>query len=324
MNYSFYHPAAHSTIDDTRASALPAPTRTLWLQGDNVATKRQELLDYFIQTYDLYDSLFDCLAHEDAWYKKAIPLRHPLIFYYGHTASFFINKLFAAQQINQRINAQIEAMVAIGVDEMSWDDLDETHYNWPTIGELRAYRQQVKTRVVQFIQDMPLELPISWGSPAWTILMGIEHERIHLETSSVLIRQLPLSVVRSQPRWQHCPHIRHQPNTVPTNQLLPVAAATIQMGKPDSDATYGWDNEYGQREIKLDTFQASKYLVSNAEFLEFVLAGGYQHPQWWSTEGQEWLKFTQADKPTFWQGDIQQTDTLRLRLMTEEIAMPWD
>jgi hypothetical protein len=101
VNYSFYHPAAHSTIDDTRASALPVPTRTLWLQGDNVATKRQELLDYFIQTYDLYDSLFDCLAHEDAWYKKAIPLRHPLIFYYGHTASFFINKLFAAQQINQ-------------------------------------------------------------------------------------------------------------------------------------------------------------------------------------------------------------------------------
>ncbi|MDD2842036.1 MAG: DinB family protein, partial [Tolumonas sp.] len=241
MNNSFHHPAAHSTLDDTQVSALPAPTRTLWLQGDNVATKRQELLDYFIQTYDLYDSLFDCLAHEDAWYKKAIPLRHPLIFYYGHTATFFINKLFAAQQINQRINANIEAMVAIGVDEMSWDDLDETHYNWPTIAELQTYRQQVKTRVMQFIQEMPLELPISWGSPAWTILMGIEHERIHLETSSVLIRQLPLAVVQSQPRWQHCPHIRHQPNTVPTNQLLPVAATTIQMGKPDSDATYGWD-----------------------------------------------------------------------------------
>jgi 5-histidylcysteine sulfoxide synthase/putative 4-mercaptohistidine N1-methyltranferase len=321
---SCHHPAAHTSLDDAQTSALPAPTRTLWLQGDNVATKRQELLDYFIQTYDLYDSLFDCLAHEDAWFKKAISLRHPLIFYYGHTASFFINKLFAAQQINQRINAKIEAMVAIGVDEMSWDDLDETHYNWPTIAELRAYRQQVKTRVIQFIQDMPLELPISWGSPAWTILMGIEHERIHLETSSVLIRQLPLSLVKSQPRWQHCPHARQQPNLVPTNELLPVAATTIQMGKPDSDATYGWDNEYGQREIKLDTFQASKYLVSNAEFIEFVLAGGYQHPEWWSTEGQEWLKFTKANKPTFWQGDIQQPDILRLRLMTEEIAMPWD
>jgi hypothetical protein len=199
VNNSFHHPAAHTTLDDTHASALPVPTRTLWLQGDNVATKRQELLDYFIQTYDLYDSLFDCLAHEDAWFKKAIPLRHPLIFYYGHTATFFINKLFAAQQINQRTNAKIEAMVAIGVDEMSWDDLDETHYNWPSIAELRAYRQQVKTQVIQFIQEMPLELPISWGSPAWTILMGIEHERIHLETSSVLIRQLPLAVVQSQP-----------------------------------------------------------------------------------------------------------------------------
>ena len=169
-------------------------------------------------------------------------------------------------------------MVAIGVDEMSWDDLDETHYNWPSIAELRAYRQQVKTQVIQFIQEMPLELRGAGAVPAWTILMGIEHERIHLETSSVLIRQLPLAVVQSQPRWQHCPHARQQPNLVPTNQLCPSRQPPSKWVKPDSDATYGWDNEYGQREIKLDTFQASKYLVSNAEFLEFVLAGGYQHP----------------------------------------------
>ena len=37
-------------------------------------------------------------------------------------------------------------------------------------------------------------VPIAWESPAWMILMGIEHERIHLETSSVLIRQLDLSL----------------------------------------------------------------------------------------------------------------------------------
>ena len=96
-----------------------SPTRTLWLQGNDVGAKRQELLNYFTQTYDLYDSLFECLACDDAWYKKAIPLRHPLIFYYGHTAAFFINKLLIGRFIQQRIDPLIESTVAIGVDEMS-------------------------------------------------------------------------------------------------------------------------------------------------------------------------------------------------------------
>jgi len=30
--------------------------------------------------------------------------------------------------INKRINPKIESCVAVGVDEMSWDDLNEVHY----------------------------------------------------------------------------------------------------------------------------------------------------------------------------------------------------
>ena len=38
-------------------------------------------------------------------------------------------------------------------------------------------------------------------------MMGIEHERIHLETSSVLIRQLPASMVAKPPKWKYAPAI---------------------------------------------------------------------------------------------------------------------
>lgn len=139
---------------------LPAPTRTPLLTGTDPEHKRRELLAYFCQTFDLYDSLFECLADERAWFNKAIPLRHPLIFYYGHTAAFFVNKLLAARLIEGRLDPRIEAMVAIGVDEMSWDDLDETHYDWPSVSELRAYRGRVRALVVDFIEKMPIELPI--------------------------------------------------------------------------------------------------------------------------------------------------------------------
>jgi hypothetical protein len=66
-------------------------------------------------------------------YVRAEPLRHPLIFYFGHTAVFFINKLILGQYIDHRIHEPFESMFAIGVDEMSWDDLDTCYYNWPTV-----------------------------------------------------------------------------------------------------------------------------------------------------------------------------------------------
>lgn len=53
---------------------------------------------------------------------RADPLRHPLIFYLGHTAAFYVNKLISARILknSERIDSDIEWLVAIGVDEMSW------------------------------------------------------------------------------------------------------------------------------------------------------------------------------------------------------------
>ena len=36
-------------------------------------------------------------------------------------------------------------------------------------------------------------------------MMGIEHERIHIETSSVLIRQLPVDMVTKPEAWVYAP-----------------------------------------------------------------------------------------------------------------------
>ena len=42
---------------------------------------------------------------------------------------------------------------------------------------------------------------VTWDDPAWAVFMGFEHERIHIETSSVLIRELPLTSVRKPEYW---------------------------------------------------------------------------------------------------------------------------
>jgi len=194
--------------------------RTPVLTGSNAELKRQEIRDYFRFTFNRYEQLFETLAGEQAYFVKPIALRHPLIFYLGHTATFFINKLVLGGLLRERINPGFEAMFAVGVDEMSWDDLADAHYDWPRVAEVMDYRYKVREVVEQLIQTAPLTLPINWHHPWWAILMCIEHERIHLETSSVLIRQHVLEHVKPHPAWQPC----RKSGATPQNQLLPIPA----------------------------------------------------------------------------------------------------
>ena len=73
---------------------------------------------------------------------------------------------------------------------MDWDDLNDIHYDWPTVPEVKKYRNQVKKLVLDTIAKM--NSIVDWNSDLWIILMGIEHERIHFETSAVIIRKLPV------------------------------------------------------------------------------------------------------------------------------------
>ena len=292
-------------------------SRTPDLQHRDAAQLRAQLRGYFLDTFDRYESLFETLADDAAFYTKPISLRHPLIFYYGHTATFFINKLLLTRMINERINPRFESMFAVGVDEMSWDDLDSTHYDWPASGEVKAYRDQVRELVTALIDTAPLAPPVDWHNPWWAIIMGIEHERIHLETSSVLIRQHQLARVKPHPLWQPC----RESGAAPQNAWVNIPAGEVKLAKTKTDAHYGWDNEYGAHSAQVPAFKAGRFLVSNGEFLEFVDAGGYQANDYWQEEGRSWRDFARAEHPTFW---IRCGKGWRLRLMTEEVAMPWD
>ncbi len=108
-------------------------TRTIVLNEGAAETKRAEIREYFHATYAIDEALLEVLKYDATFYLRADPLRHPLIFYFGHTAVFYINKLILAQLIDQRVNPVFESLFAVGVDEMSWDDLNEAHYDWPTV-----------------------------------------------------------------------------------------------------------------------------------------------------------------------------------------------
>lgn len=291
-------------------------SKTIDLRTGSPDKKREEIKDYFLKTWAIDELLYTQLKSDDIFYKRGDPLRHIILFYLGHTAAFYINKLFLSKVIDQRVNPRFESIFAIGVDEMSWDDLDNNHYDWPPVNDVRAYRDEVKKVILNIIDSTDLVLPIDWDSPYWIIMMCIEHERIHLETSSVLIRQLPLEDLIPGLFGDNCTVT----GDAPDNELIPVSGSVVQLGKPIDHPLYGWDNEYGSYEEDVSDFLAAKYLTSNKEYLEFIEDGGYNNEKYWTEEGWNWKNFKQAEMPLFWSKNDK---GYYLRLVAEEIPMPW-
>lgn len=73
------------------------------------------------------------------------------------------------------------------------------------VKEVTEYRRQVYTRVRKVLEDSPCigARALGWEDPEWAVFMGFEHERIHIETSTVLIRELPVELLR-EPMWVRC------------------------------------------------------------------------------------------------------------------------
>ena len=243
---------------------------------------------------------------------------------------------------------------------MSWDDMDamqDEDFAWPNISDVMAFRETVKAAVVNLIRTRlpsPSTHPVTMDSPWWGLFLAFEHEKIHLETSSVLMRQLPIDAVEAPPGWRTAPTFATEPSAAPLNDLIAVPAQTVAIGKPRDFPTFGFDNEYGMRTVHVPAFSASKFLVTNAEFLPFVDAGAYGERRWWvlpsgDDEGWRWRTYRNAGHPSFWVAPshpsmmrfaggtptipLQKDDfharagtdhTWKLRVQFDIINMPWD
>jgi putative 4-mercaptohistidine N1-methyltranferase len=100
-----------------------------------------------------------------------------------------------------------------------------------------------------------------------------------------------------------------------------VAGGRVVLGKSKEHPLYGWDNEFGRQENDVWEFLASRYLVSNREYLSFVEDRGYEQEEYWTQEGWKWVRYSEARHPLFW---VESPGGYRLRTMAQIVDMPWD
>ncbi|OQS04008.1 hypothetical protein THRCLA_03709 [Thraustotheca clavata] len=307
----------------------------------NLATcTRQEVLDYFDNTWALTDLLFSSFQNEQAFITPPPHhLRHPMAFYYGHPTCFYINKCRLAGLLDGPVNPAFEDLFEVGVDEMRWDDMSKNEKEWPSVDEMMAYRRQVYGIIKEILltheEFADGHAPITPKSQTWALFMAMEHDRIHLETSSVLMQEHDVNSFEMPalfPKYHQTAYTNTSPSKTPTegvdfpsNSLIKVNGANVNLGKPLDYPSFGWDNEYGDKELTVGNFEASSMLISNGEFWQFVKDSGYLNPSYWSSTGWAWRSFRNTKWPAFWlPNGPQGSHEYKLRALFDEIPMQWD
>ena len=294
---------------------------------------RQDVLDYFNNSWTLTELLFQGLKTEEVYKRPPYHgLRHPLIFYYGHPAVLYLNKMRIAGFYSKPLNLYLEKVLETGVDEMSWDDMGKNEMEWPSVEAVHAYRKIVYALISETIKTHPdldfkeraVGIKPLQNSPWWAVWMGMEHEKIHFETSSVLIRELPIEYIETPKFWAPI-HPSRTDNTIHENSWVVKKGEKVIIGKPSLTPSYGWDNEYGERVVEILDFQYTKFQITNREYFEFVSTGAYINDSFWREEGLFWRKFRNTKRPTFWCSvGPEGAHEYELRTIFEIIPMPWN
>lgn len=274
---------------------------------------KEELFNYFQNSWHLSNILYSSVDIS-AMYKSPDERRHPLIFYFAHSAVFYINKLVKSGLIDRGVNEHFEKLFAKGVDPEKTFDLD-TNIDWPSYSDILDYREKVFEIVSRVIESLDLSTKADFNSKIWALFMGIDHDRIHFETSSVLIRQYPLKFLSKPIGWKYA----DLESSIHKSKFIEIPGGKISWGKSYTTPYFGWDNEYGCKKTNINSFKVSNSLVSNHDYLEFVKDKGYDKPNLWCSKAQKWLLEENPQHPKFW---LKEGNNYRYRAMYDVLDLP--
>ncbi len=258
-----------------------------------------DLLDQFDHNRRRMHALYATLS-DKAYFGRPIPLRNPLVFYEGHVPAFSHAHLVRNALGGPAIDEALERLFARGIDpheatsdaKARGNEADE----WPDRATVVAFRDEADRRVRAAIETV-LGDP---DGPIDVVHRILEHETMHHETLMYLWHALP--------HRDKCSPQGYTPNigdTPPEQAMVEVPAGRVRLGAARGDLPFAWDNELPAHAEEVPAFRIQRHNVTNAEYLEFVEAGGYRDERWWNSEDWAWLREHGIEHPHFWQRDGQ-------------------
>ena len=236
-----------------------------------IVATRSDVVDEVIRARRITDTLFAQLPPESMW-DRPIPERHRMLFYVGHLEAFDWNQIGRAALGLSSSNAELDKLFAFGIDPPVGQLPQDVPGDWPTWEQTLEYVGLVRRNLDREIQNAPEE----------ALQLALEHRLMHAETITYLLhsldynrRLLPTSLAAASS------------GEPPSLQMIKIPAGVATLGMRRGE-TFGWDNEFEQHSLDVPAFSIGRYKVTNAQYLEFVKAGG-PAPHFWRLHDGQWL-----------------------------------
>jgi ergothioneine biosynthesis protein EgtB len=128
-----------------------------------------------------------------------------------------------------------------------------------------------------------------------------------------MLHQLPLDR-KIRPRKESLP-----PAQPVNHRVIQIPAGPVTLGLSRQGEDFGWDNELELHTSQVPGFEIDRYMVTNAQFLDFMKAGGYQDHAFWGEVDWKWIQDNDIQYPVFWQ---KTGEEWIYRGMFEEFSLP--
>ena len=260
---------------------------------------RREMLDRLAEARRQTDGLFE-LVRPAALVDRPIPERHRTLFYIGHLEAFDWNLIGRTVLGLDPVDEARERLFAFGIDPVGGNLPDDGVDDWPPLDEVRRFAGVLRARIDDCLAD-PQFLGRAFSSGSRYLHVAIEHRLMHAETLAYMLHHLP-GEKKLAPRGAP-PTSPVSPAAPPTPRMVEVPAGTATLGLDRRAGQFGWDNEFEQHSVAVPAFRIGAYNITNAEFLRFVLEGGYRERGLWSGEAWSWKEQRGVEHPLFWRRD---------------------
>jgi iron(II)-dependent oxidoreductase len=262
------------TAGHERLSAMPSETAAL-------PGARGDALDALQDTRDRTLAL---VAHLDDETLERVhsPLMSPLVWDLGHIAAF--EDLWLAHR-----GAGLPLLRPELADVYDAFETPRAHRGalpYLRRGDALSYLSEVRERIAELALDPLLHELV------------LRHEQQHTETmlQTMELAQLPAPHGPVDP-----PAADPALATLTGLELVEVPAGPCTIGA--AAGGFAYDNERPRHQLELPAFRIGRAPVTNGAFSEFVAAGGYHRPEWWSREAWAWKEQYDIERPAGWTAD---------------------
>ena len=226
----------------------------------------------------------------------------PTKWHLGHTTWFFERFVMAAQPRYSPVDERYER-----VFNSYYYTVAEMHprgergvLSRPTVAQIHDYRSRIDDAVIALLEARPDDPQV-----AAIVELGLHHEQQHQELLLTDAKQVlfanPLEVeygAAAPPRARRSLPLEFK--------LQPAGFAEI--GAEPSG--FAFDNERPRHREWLESHALANRLVTNAEYREFIRAGGYATPELWLADGWTTVRSRGWNRPLCWSADLEREYTL--------------